>query len=262
VTPGPDGAIEIARDVVIVGSVAAYSPDGTQFAFAARPSDGSAGPDVYVWHVGDREANAVTTDHGSQLAGWLGGRLLVSRVVDGTPRTSVLDLSDNSQRFVHDGAMWRPTVGPGRKTAAWWDGTMTKADDGVTWVPKNGSLILGAWPDGGGDPQVLAEGPISDWDVQWDESGSELAVWVARDGADGAGKLSLYSVDPATGRADLDHPHLDAVPAIGGFALEPGRLAWSAPDQGGDTSVEVLAWSGNTFGRVSLPTENGSTIVH
>jgi hypothetical protein len=265
VTPGPDGAVEIARDVTIVGSVAAYSPDGTRFAFSARPADGSSGPDVYVWHVGDREANAVTTDHGSQLAGWIGGRLLVSHVADGTPRTTILDLSDNSQRSVHDGAMWRPTVGPGRKTAAWWDGTMTRADDGVTWVPKNGSLILGAWPDGGGDPQVLAEGPISDWDVQWDESGSELAVWVARDGADGAdgaGKLSLYSVDPATGRADLDHPHLDAVPAIGGFALEPGRLAWSAPDQGGDTSVEVLAWSGDTFGRVSLPTENGSTIVH
>ena len=123
----------------------------------------------------------------------------------------------------------------------------------MTWVPKTGRLILGAWPDGGGDPQVLAEGPISDWDVQWDDSGTELAVWVARDGADGAGKLSLYSIDPDTGRADLDHPHLDAVPAIGGFALQPGRLAWSAPDQGGDTSVEVLAWSGDTFGRVSLP---------
>jgi hypothetical protein len=260
VTPGPDGAIEIAHDVVIVGSVAAYSPDGTRFAFSARPADGSQGPDVYVWRVGDREANAVTTDHGTQLAGWIGDRLLVSRAVDGTPRTSVLNLADDSQRVVSDGAMWRPTIGPGRKTAAWWDGAVKKADDDVTWVPERGRLVLDAWPNGAGDPQVLAEGPISDWDVQWDDSGTELAVWVARDG--GVGKLSLYAIDPATGRADLDHPHLDAVPAIGGFALEPGRLAWSAPDQGGDTSVEVLAWSGNTFGRVSLPTENGSTIVH
>ena len=116
---GPDGAIEIARDVLIVGSVAAYSPDGTQ-SHSPRDRPTARPARRYVWHVGDREANAVTTDHGSQLAGWLGGRLLVSRVVDGTPRTSVLDLSDNSQRFVHDGAMWRPTVGPGRKTAAWW----------------------------------------------------------------------------------------------------------------------------------------------
>ena len=262
VTPGPDGAIEIARDVVIVGSVAAYSPDGSRFAFSARPADGSQGPDVYVWRVGDRLARAVTLDHDSQLAGWIGDRLLVSRVVDGAPRTAVLNLPDKSQRSVGDGAMWRPTVGPGRRTAAWWDGTVRRADDGVTWVPGKGRLILGAWPDGGDNGQVLADGPISDWDVQWDDTGSQLAVWVAGDGKDGVGKLSLYSIDPDTGRADLGHPHLDNAPALAGFALEPGRLAWSAPDQGGDTSVEVLAWSGDTFGRVSLPTENGSTIVH
>ena len=174
----------------------------------------------------------------------------------------VLNLSDKSQRAVGDGAMWRPTVGPGRRTAAWWDGTVRRADDGVTWVPGKGRLILGAWPDGRDDSQVLADGPISDWDVQWDDTGSQLAVWVAGDGKDGVGKLSLYSIDPDTGRADLSRPHLDHVPALAGFALEPGRLAWSAPEQGGDTSVEVLAWSGDTFGRVSLPTENGSTIVH
>ena len=123
VTPGPDGAIEIARDVVIVGSVAAYSPDGTQFAFSARPVRRlRPAPTSTCGTSATARPSAVTTDHGSQLAGWIGGRLLVSRVVDGTPRTSVLDLSDNSQRSVHDGAMWRPTVGPGRKTAAWWDG--------------------------------------------------------------------------------------------------------------------------------------------
>ena len=132
----------------------------------------------------------------------------------------------------------------------------------MTWVPKNGRLILGAWPDGGGDPQVLAEGPISDWDVQWDDSGSEACSLAGPRRDRRRREAQPLPVDPATGRADLDHPHLDAVPAIGGFALEPGRLAWSAPDQGGDTSVEVLAWSGDTFGRVSLPTENGSTIVH
>ena len=35
---------------------AAYSPDGAWFAFTARPSDGSAGPDIYVWRVGDQLA--------------------------------------------------------------------------------------------------------------------------------------------------------------------------------------------------------------
>ena len=44
VSPAPDGALEIASGVVVVGSASAYSPDGTQFAFTARPADGSAGP--------------------------------------------------------------------------------------------------------------------------------------------------------------------------------------------------------------------------
>ncbi len=260
VTPGPDGAIEIARDVVIVGSGAAYSPDGTRFAFSARPAKGSAGPDVFVWRVGDRLAKAVTTDHGSLLAGWIGERLLISRVVDGKPRTSILDLDDGSQRQAGDGTMWRPTVGPGRKMATWWEGTVKRADDGITWVPDRGRLVLGTWPDGG-DSQVLADGAITDWDVSWDESGTKLAVWVSRDAPGKAGKLSLYTVDPETGRPDLANPPLDGAPAYAGFAIQPGRLAWSSPDDGGDTSVVVLGWSGNTFGKVNLPTDNGATVL-
>ncbi|HEY6571210.1 MAG TPA: hypothetical protein VIZ22_13020 [Candidatus Limnocylindrales bacterium] len=260
VTPGPDGAIEIARNVVLVGSAAGYSPDGSRFAFSARPAKGSAGPDVFVWRVGDRLAKAVTTDHGSQLAGWIGDRLLVSRVVDGKPRTSILDLDDGSERHVGDGAMWRPTVGPGRELATWWDGTVKQADDGITWVPDRGRLVLANWPDGS-DSQVLAEGAVTDWDVAWDETGTKLAVWVSRDDPGKPGKLSLYTVDEATGRPDLARPPLDGAPAYAGFALEPGRLAWSSPAAGGDTSVVVLGWSGNNFGKVTLPTENGATVL-
>ena len=178
VTPRPDGAIEIASDVVIVGSAAGYSPDGTRFAFSARPADGSAGPDVYVWRVGDRKAKAVTAEHDAQLAGWIGDRLLVSRVVDGEPSTAILDLADDTERLAGDGAMWRPTMGPERKVAAWWDGTVRLADDGMTWVPDRGRLVLGDWPNGGADAQVLAERGVTDWDVQWDEAGTRLAVWV------------------------------------------------------------------------------------
>ncbi len=260
-TPRPDGAIEIASDVVIVGSAAGYSPDGSRFAFSARPADGSAGPDVYVWRVGDRKAKAVTTEHDAQLAGWTGDRLLVSRVVDGEPSTAILDLADRTERLAGDGAMWRPTMGPERKVAAWWDGTVRLADDGMTWVPDRGRLILGDWPNGGADAQVLAERGVTDWDVQWDEDGTRLAVWVSRDGPDEAGQLSLYDIDPATGRADLDHPTLDKAPAYAGFALHPGRLAWSAPTAGGDTSVEILAWDGTSVGTVSLPAEDGTTIL-
>ena len=92
--------------------------------------------------------------------------------------------------------------------------------------------------------------------------GDELAVWVTRDDAAKLGKLSLFTVDPATGRVDLAHPKLDAEPAFAGFALKPGRLAWSAPADGGDTSVEVLGWDGELSGRVSLPATTGAAILH
>jgi hypothetical protein len=74
------GAIAIADGVVVVGGSAAYSADGLWFAFAARPVDNSAGPDIYLWRVGDRRAAAVTTDHRSVFSGWLGGLVLGSRV--------------------------------------------------------------------------------------------------------------------------------------------------------------------------------------
>ena len=74
------GAIAIAEGVIVVGGSAAYSPDGLWFAFAARPADGSAGPDIHVWHVGDARAQAVTTDHRSVFSGWLGNQILGSRV--------------------------------------------------------------------------------------------------------------------------------------------------------------------------------------
>ena len=188
---------------------------------------------------------------------------MVSRVVDGSPRTFILDLDARSQRLAHDGAMWRPSVGPGRRTAIWWDGTVKRSDDGMFWVPDTGRLVLGEWPDAAGGAQVLADGPISDWDARWDDSGTMLAVWIAGDGEHRAGRLSLYSIDPDTGRADLSAPKLDAAPAYAGYSLKPGRLAWSAPKDSGDTTVEVLAWSGDTIvGRLSLPAAQGATIIH
>ncbi|MEO8274140.1 MAG: hypothetical protein ABI620_08735, partial [Chloroflexota bacterium] len=82
-TPGPsptEGAvIEIASGVIVVGE-AAYSADGQWLAFSARPSDGSTGPDLYLWTVGEPTAQAVTTDHRTYFSSWLGGRILASRV--------------------------------------------------------------------------------------------------------------------------------------------------------------------------------------
>ena len=165
VSPGPDGAIEIARDVTLVGASAAYSDDGDTFAFSARPADGSTGPDIYIWQAGDAKAVAITTDHRSVFAGWLGDKVLVSRVTDGVPTTAILDRSTNEEQPVGNDTMWRPTVSPDERVAAWWDGTVKLGTDGITWVPDQGRLILAPWPDAGQDAQVLTEGPISGWEV-------------------------------------------------------------------------------------------------
>jgi hypothetical protein len=75
------GPLEIASGVIVVGQSAAYSPDGVWFAFSARPTDGSAGPDIYVWRVGDPQALPITVDHRSVFSGWLDGRMIGSRAV-------------------------------------------------------------------------------------------------------------------------------------------------------------------------------------
>ncbi|MCJ7711496.1 MAG: hypothetical protein MUQ32_11785, partial [Chloroflexi bacterium] len=143
-----------------------------------------------------------------------------------------------------------------------WDGSITLADGGVTPVPDEGRLVLAAWPDGAQDSQTLATGPLTDWDVDWDAAGTVLGVWTTTEKAGKAGTLSLYAVDPDTGRVDLDNPLMDAAPAFGGFSLQPGRLAWSAPAEGGDTTVRVAVWSGRDMNHLELETDSGATVVH
>ena len=302
VTPRPDGTIEIVHDVILVGSVSGYSADGTRFAFAARPADGSAGPDVYVWRTTDSQARSVTADHASVFAGWLGDRLLVSRVTDGSPVTALLDPETGAEQAVAATSMWRPAVAADQRTAVWWEGSVAPAGDGFTWEPAVGRLVLGGWPGlvpdppaspaaspadspqaspadrsttldpaptgvtpssaAGGPAQVLASGRIRDWQVRWDETGTALALWVTDGAPDGPGTLSLYAVDAVTGIVDLARPLLANAPAFDGFSLRDGRLAWSAPGPGGDNTVEVLAWSGDTVGQLQLPTETGVTVIH
>ena len=266
VTPAPDGALEIASGVVVVGSASAYSADGTQFAFTARPADGSAGPDVYVWQTTDALARQVTLDHGSLLAGWLGDQLLVSRVVDGNPTTSIVDPVTGAEEAVPAERMWRPTVGPRQRTGVWWDGTVTSSEDGFSWIPVDGQLVLAGWPDGAAS-QVLTTGVVRDWQVRWDESGTAVALWVTDGETGDAGRLSLYQIDPSTGAVNLDKPLLAGAPAFEGFSLHHGRLAWTAPTPGAsgddpeDTTVEVLAWSGESVGHLAVHGKRGAIVV-
>lgn len=79
-TPDPAAGRAIVTGVIVVGETA-YSANGEWLAFSARPVDGSAGPDLYVWRVGDELARPVTADHATFFAGWLGDRILASRIM-------------------------------------------------------------------------------------------------------------------------------------------------------------------------------------
>lgn len=87
-SPGPSGSLEpssghaIVTGVVVVGDPA-YSADGAWLAFSARPIGGTSGPDLYTWHVSDELATAVTTDHRTFFAGWLGDQIIADRVASG-----------------------------------------------------------------------------------------------------------------------------------------------------------------------------------
>jgi hypothetical protein len=265
--------LAIISGVKVVGQSAAYSPDGAWFAFTARPTDGSEGPDIYVWRVGDQIANPVTSDHASVFASWAGDRLIGSRVA--TTATGITTQSffidpDSGDQSAIDGSVWRPAVDPDEHWAVTWDGTVTIGQDNKTPVVGDGSLVLRGFSDAHGvdttgkPAAVVAKGPFVEFDVRWDETGSWLAVWVA-DGSDPSiGRLSLLQLDPTTGELDRPHGAPRDMPALPGFSIANGRLAWATPPgQGGEGSrVQVVAWTDDSVGAVeSGPVEN-VVVIH
>jgi hypothetical protein len=156
-TAGPGPAL-IIDNVIVVGEPPAYSADGTMLAFSAMPADGSSGPDIYLWRAGEAAAVPLTGDHGSIFASWAGGDIVGSRVVpagddlvdgeDGdaraTPVSFVLDLASGETRELARAA-WRPIVDPTGRFVIYWDGTLRRAADGLTWEEASGGLYLADW---------------------------------------------------------------------------------------------------------------------
>jgi hypothetical protein len=110
----------------------------------------------------------------------------------------------------------------------------------------------------------MPEGWIRDWDVRWDPSGTRLAVWSADPLDAGLGRLSLLTIDGPTGRVDLAGSLLIDAPALAGFSIAEGRIAWATPPgQDGDGSrLFVLAWDTGGSGRIdSQPAMSGAVVV-
>jgi hypothetical protein len=350
----------IITDVTVVGRAAAYSPDGMWFAFSARPADGSAGPDIYVWHVGDLQARPITTDHASVFASWIGGAVLGSRVValpsaapagalptesaaippsiesptatevapahdpslspppdpsalptpvpEVMPQAFLVDPWTNAAITLIDGE-WQPAVDPTGLAVVAWQGTVSVGIDGLTGTPATGNLVVHpvhgpletddpfASPDpslatevlptlspepsvemsASLDPfasaspeivldfptQIVAPGPIADFDARWDDTGNWLAIWIADPIDPGLGRLSLLHFDSTTGLIDRPLGAPQDVTALPGFSIGFGRLAWaSPPGQGGEGSrIQIAAWTDDVVGGVeSIPVE-GAIVV-
>jgi hypothetical protein len=275
-TPEPTvaGTVAIASGVKVVGEAASYSPDGEWFAFTARASDGTTGPDIYVWRAGDAAAQAMTGDHSSVFSSWYDGRVIGSRApgLDLTdevePESFVLDQRTGRSTPVA-AAAWRPVVGPHGRWAVSWDGTVKLGADGVTPVPASGSLVLHRFTEDGdiranGAPVTLAEDVEGDFDVRWDETGDWLAVWLGDANDPSIGRLSLYRVDRASGNLDQPKGAPHDVTARSGFSIGDGRLAWATPPgQGGERSrVQIVAWSGDRVGAVESGPVEGVVLVH
>ena len=255
--------LAIASGIEVVGESAAFSADGTWFAFTARPRNGG-GPDVDVWHVGADAAKRLTTDGASYFASWSGDRAVVSRPADPVARISdplsvLIDPSTGGEEQA--GALWRPMVDPSGSFAVGWDGTVARVQDPLGWAPANGRLMLRSWsgdrdsgaPNGSDDHRTLADHAAGDFDVRWDETGAWVAIWVGNDGDATVGRLTLYHLDATKGRLEHVKGAPEDVQALSGFSNGGGRLAWATPrgSNGEGTRVQIAAWKVDEVGIVA-----------
>ena len=275
-SPSPSVAIRlaIASDIELVGELAAFSADGSWFAFTARPGDGSRGPDVYVWRVGDDSARSLTADGSTVFGSWDGDQIVASRPDPTTPTEGpvtpvTVRIDPVTAAESPAGDVWRPIVDPTRKRAIGWTGSVTKSADGMTLTPDTGKLELHRWTatgatladDGSGatrDALVVTDSAPAGFDVRWDESGEWVAVWVADAADPEVGRLTLHRVSES-GELELPEDAPTGVPALPGFSIGEGRLAWATPPgQNGEGSrIQIVAWSDEGVGTVeSAPGED------
>ena len=292
-TPAPTAAavLAIASDLTVLGDTASYSPDGTWFAFTARDSGATGGSDIYVWRLGRTMATPVTADHRSVFAGWDDDRIVGSRAAptangdsprpssEASPSDKTTD--DDAVSFLLDPATlaatplavpaWRPVVDPTGGYALYWQGTVVP-DDAGGWTTSTGRLVLAPWDAMTATSQTVA--PIElpadvasaagvGWQARWDETGSHLAIWTADRSDPTLGHLDFLTVDRKTGLADPTGPSLRDRPALAGFALENGHLAWATPpgQDGQGSTLQVYAWSGPHAGQISSQAADGSDPV-
>ncbi|MGH2475262.1 MAG: hypothetical protein ACRDIL_08340, partial [Candidatus Limnocylindrales bacterium] len=265
--------IAIASDIEVIGESAAFSADGRWFAFTARPVDGSSGPDVYVWEVGDELARALTDDGATYFASWAGDELIASRpddAGDATTDAKTIQIDPVTGDETGLGDLWRPIVDPTGTLAIGRSGSLERAQDDGTWSPATGTLELRGWSTRGAGEgndhraeRIVTDEAVGDFDIRWDESGEWVATWVADPRDATIGRLTLYRVDVDDERLERVDGAPVEVPALPGFSIGDGRLAWATPPgQGGEGSrIQIAAWSAGDVGTLESAPGEGIVVV-
>jgi hypothetical protein len=199
----------IVTGVIVVGD-AAYSVDGTWLAFSARPADQTTGPDLYTWHVGDEKAVAVTADHRTFFAGWLGNRIIANRVGPALVPTSPDASTDPSAVPAVSTPPAAPTAGP------------TGSTDPAPPVEEHPvAFIL--------DPTTSARTPLGGidmWHPTVDPDGKSVVYWAGTLVPDGTG--TGWSL--GTGHLVLDGWVADEPSSSADPSAAPGKPAATQAD--------------------------------
>lgn len=163
-------AVAVMDDIHVTGAPPAWSADGTLLAFSAMPADRSHGPDLYVWRVGEKAVEALSSDHATYFASWVGERLVASRVMPPldeedppTVATVVIDIASGEQRAIDIDGLWLPAVGPLGQRAVIWQGELEVIETAVR--PLSGALYMTDWtaidPFAEATPEADEDGQVS-----------------------------------------------------------------------------------------------------
>ena len=210
-SPAPSAAVTtpIIEGVALVGGSPAYSADGQWVAFSARPSDGTEGPDIYVWHVGDAKTRRLTTDHASVFSAWDVDQILGSTVLRaGTTRTetSAVKITPAASPDVKSPAV---KINPAESPAA--ESAEPSAAPGHSASPSSAVPTGRATPDATPSPAVASAPPD---------------VPVASFLLDPVTGVRTLITRPAVWRPVVDPTNRSVVFWTGDQALDPATKTW------------------------------------
>ena len=212
------------------------------------------------------------------------------RPIEARAASFVFDPTSDTRTELSQQDVWMPVVDPTSHFVAYWSGTL-RSNDGKTWQLGAGHLVLDGWSNGmaaaadstpasraaspqaeatpaplgpTGQPMPIVTSHVEDFVTRFDPDGVRLAVWVS-DHVDGStdGRLHLFVIEPTTRAIRTEEP-LPGEPALRRFSIEANRLAWVSPSgqDGHESSLQVLGWSGETFGQVHSEPTADLLILH